>query len=136
MSEYTLITYTTEAVDVAKADVLELESYWAVAKTELKAAQTELKAVRKAVRKYAPRVVAGVQHLNKNARGWAKDITTSQVPLLIDLTDKNLKDFGLLADEKDAIGDDVLEALWRTAIKIHGQKKPVTLDRLIQKSGL
>lgn len=143
MSE-TIISQSVTAAAKAEADLKETLSYVADAKAAVKDAKTNLKAVNAAVKVYAPRVVAGVKWLNKNARGWTTGLvsetdlgfTIRRIP-----SDDELQALGFEADPRadkrlSVDSEDVLTALWQTAQEIQQGKKSVTVERLLKRSGL
>jgi hypothetical protein len=133
----TIVTLSKINVEEAAADLAEIYTYEKEARERLAEAKAEAKAVNKAVTYYAPRVVTGVTWLNKNARGWAKALDNPDGSIDVTLTEEDGIKFGLLPTDKHAdIADDVLAALWETALKIHRQKKTVTLPRLLKKVGV
>jgi hypothetical protein len=134
----TIVSLVKINVDEATADLAEIKTYEKEAKERLAEAKAEAKRVEGAVKFYAPRVVDGIKFLNKNARGWAKTLATTEGVLDITLSEEDAIKFGLVPTDKNFpdIADEVLAALWETSLKIHKQKKPVTLPRLLKKVGV
>jgi hypothetical protein len=143
MSE-TCITIARTLYDEAEANLKEVQSYVADAKDDIKRTKSHLLAVERSATAYAPRVVAGVKWLNKNARGWTNGLvsesdigfTIKRIP-----SDSELQSLGFEPDPKiekrsDIDGDQVLTVLWQTAQDIQQGKKSVTVQRLLKRAGV
>lgn len=144
MSTETIISEASTAAAKAEADLKEVESYVADAKAAVKATQASLRDVEKAAKAYAPRVVNGVKWLNKNARGWTTGLLQpieGGFRILNTPDPKQWAALGLDPDPKvekrtNVDGDEVLNALWQTALEIQKGKKSVTVPLLLKRAGL
>lgn len=144
MSTETIISEVTTAAAKAEADLKETLSYVADAKAAVKDAAANLKAVEAAAKAYAPRVVNGVKWLNKNARGWTAGLLQANdngFTILPTPDEKQWIPLGLNPDPKvekrtQVDGDQILGALWQTAVEIQKGKKSVTVPLLLKRVGL
>lgn len=135
MREDATVIDARTAVEAAEADLAEIETYRVDGRERLKTARAEYKQLVKRVNIYAPRVVEGVKFLNKNHRGWSKSMWDTAVSFSA-LDEDTLIQYGVFPNPGDTKGEAVLASLWTTAVKIHGQKKPVTETLLLKRVGV